>query len=384
MQRLTDNPCGRLVPTIEAQYAFVPDPLPPELPMSPSLVSMLDRASRAVGILVGIGETSPNPHLLIQPFLRREAVLSSRIEGTQASLSDVFAYEAKGETRTGGDVAEVVNYVRALRLGIDRLGSLPISLRLINEVHERLMQGVRGENKRPGTLRDVQVWIGRPGSSIRDACFVPPPPDRLRDLLYDWERFVNEPSDMPPLVRCALMHYQIETIHPYPDGNGRIGRLLITLFLSATAVLPIPLLYMSGYFERDRQRYYDGLLDVSITGDWEPWLLYFLEGVYREAEDALERLRRVRNLQDEWRELLHSRKQSASSLRLLEDLLAHPMTTVRRASALLDMSDPGARRVLDRLIDAGIVTRRDNTWPHLYVAQRLLDEIERPIASGQE
>ena len=384
MQRLTDSPCGRLVPTIEGQYAFVPDPLPPELPMSPSLVSVLDRASRAVGTLVGIGETSPNPHLLIQPFLRREAVLSSRIEGTQASLSDVFAYEAKGDTRTGGDVAEVVNYVRALRLGIDRLGSLPISYRLINEVHERLMQGVRGENNRPGRLRDVQVWIGRPGSSIRDARFVPPPPDRLRDLLYDWERFVNEPSDMPPLVRCALMHYQIETIHPYPDGNGRIGRLLITLFLSATAVLPIPLLYMSGYFERDRQRYYDGLLDVSITGDWEPWLLYFLEGVYREAEDALERLRRVRNLQDEWRELLHSRKASASALRLLEDLLAHPMTTVRRASELLDMSDPGARRVLDRLIDAGIVTRRDDTWPHLYVAQRLLDEIEGPIASGQD
>ena len=150
---------------------------------------------------MGIGETSPNPHLLIQPFLRREAVLSSRIEGTQASLSDVFAYEAKGETRTGGDVAEVVNYVRALRLGIDRLESLPISFRLINEVHERLMQGVRGENNRPGTLRDVQVWIGRPGSSIRDARFVPPPPDRLRDLLYDWERFVNEPSDVPPLVR---------------------------------------------------------------------------------------------------------------------------------------------------------------------------------------
>ena len=291
---------------------------------------------------------------------------------------------AKGETRTGGDVAEVVNYVRALRLGIDRLGSLPISFRLINEVHERLMQGVRGENKRPGRLRDVQVWIGRPGSSIRDARFVPPPPERLRDLLYDWERFVNEPSDVPPLVRCALMHYQIETIHPYPDGNGRIGRLLIMLFLSATGVLPIPLLYMSAYFERDRQRYYDELLDVSITGDWEPWLLYFLEGVYREAEDALQRMRRIRALQDEWRELLHSRKASASALRLLEDLLAHPVTTARRASELLDMSDPGARRVLDRLIDAGIVTRRDDTWPHLYVAQRLLDEIERPIASGQD
>ncbi len=383
MQSLSGSPCGRLVPTIEGQSAFVPDPLPTTLSMSTTLVSLLDKASRAVGTLVGVGETSPNPHLLIQPFLRREAVLSSRIEGTQASLSEVFAYEASVETRPGGDAAEVVNYVRALRYGIDRLDEIPISFRLINEIHERLMRGVRGENKLPGQLRNGQVWIGRPGSSIRDARFVPPPPDLLRDLLFDWETFVNEPGEMPPLVRCALMHYQIETIHPYSDGNGRIGRLLITLFLCAAGVLPIPLLYMSGYFERDRQRYYDELLSVSVTGDWEPWLRYFLDGVSSEAADALERMRRVRALQDEWREILHSRREPASGLRLLEDLLAHPVTTAPRVSELLGMSDPGARRVLDRLIDAGIVTRVEDTWPHLYVAQRLLDEIERPIELGQ-
>ena len=384
MQRLSASPCGRLVPTIEGQRAFVPGPLPGELALSSKLVSLLDSASRAAATLAGVGETISNPHLLIRPFLRREAVLSSRIEGTVASLSDVFAYEAAGRGPPGGDVAEVMNYVTALEYGIGRLDSLPISFRLANELHERLLTGVRGQDRRPGQLRTLQVWIGAPGSSIQEARFIPPPPAYLMDLFHDWEKFANEPTDTPPLIRCALMHYQIETIHPYADGNGRIGRLLITLFLRASGVLPTPLLYLSAYFERDRQRYYDELLNVSETGDWEQWLLYFLEGVRLEAGDALERIRRMRTLQEEWRGLLHDRRESANGLRLLEELFVSPVTTASQASAILGISNAGARRVLSRLIDAGILTRVDNVWPNVYVAHRLLDEIDRPIAPGAD
>ena len=384
MQRLSDSPCGRLVPTIESQWAFVPDPLPAELTMSSKLISLLDSASRAAGTLAGVGETIPNPELLIRPFLRREAVLSSRIEGTVASLSDLFAYEASGRGQPGGDVAEVVNYVTALEYGIDRLEGLPISFRLANELHERLLAGVRGQDRRPGEFRTQQVWIGAPGSSIQEARFIPPPPAYLRDLFHGWERFANQPTDMPPLIRCALIHYQIEAIHPYADGNGRIGRLLIMLFLRASGVLPMPLLYLSAYFERDRQGYYDELFNVSETGDWERWLSYFLKGVYQESRDVLERIRRMRRLQESWRDLLHGRKESANGLRLLEELFLRPVTTASQASATLGISDAGARRVLSRLIDAGIVTRLDKVWPNLYVAQRLLDEIDRPIALRED
>ena len=380
MPNIANSPCGRLVPTIEGQRAFVPNPLPRELALSSGLVSLLDRASSAVGRLSGVGETVPNPHLIIQPFIRREAVLSSRIEGTISSISDVFTYEAVRVRSAEGDVEEVVNYVVALEYGIERLDSLPISLRLLNELHQRLLTDVRGEEKRPGEIRPEQVWIGSPGSPIEDARFIPPPPDYLRDLVYDWERFANDSEDMPPLVRCALMHYQIEAIHPYHDGNGRIGRLMIVLFLCASGVLPTPLLYMSAYFERDRQRYYDELLNVSVTGDWERWISYFLQGVYQESQDALARIRRIRDLQDEYRDLLQNRRETANGFRLLESLFANPFTTVAETSDLLDITDPGARQVLNRLVEAGIVQRIDTTWPNQYVADRLLEEIERPIA----
>ena len=378
MQLLSTSPCGYFVPTIEGQRAFVPDPLPSELSISPGLILLLDRASLAVGTLAGVGETIPNPHLLIRPFIRREAVLSSRIEGTVASLSDVFAYEAAGMRQSKGDVAEVVNYVTTLEYGIERLKTLPISLRLLNELHERLLSGVWGRYRKLGEFREEQVWIGTPGSPIQEARFIPPPPAHLPDLFHEWEKFVNRSTDMPPLIRCALMHYQIEAIHPYPDGNGRIGRLLITLFLCSSGILPIPLLYLSAYFERDRERYYQELYNVSASGNWERWIEYFLKGVHQEARDALERIRRVRRLQEEWRELLHNRRESANGLRLLEELFVNPIMRTSQATELLSISDAGTRQVLNRLVGAGVVTRL-NTWPHLYVAERLLDEINKPI-----
>lgn len=379
MGNLSESPRGELVPTIEGQSAFVPYPLPRELRLSPDTVLLLDDASRAISTLAGVGETVSNPHMLIRPFARREAVLSSRIEGTVASLSDLFEYEAGSGRQDSGDAREVFNYVQALEYGIQRLDDLPISYRLVNELHAKLMAGVRGEHLSPGHFRTGQVWIGAPSSGIREARFVPPPAGSLRELFFEWEDFVNSADNLPPLVRCALMHYQIEAIHPYTDGNGRIGRLLITLFLCASGVLATPLLYMSAYFERDKQRYYDELLDVSRTGDWEQWLSYFLQGVCLESRDALARIRRVRDLESEWRDTLIRRRESANGLRVLDELLTNPVITVPQVTKLLEVTNPGARRILGRLEEAGIVRRIGVTRPNLYVARRLIHEIERPI-----
>ena len=382
LQRMGPSPLGIFTPTIDGQGAFVPASLPREVTLSSKSVYLLDEASRAVATLAGVGETIPNPHLLMQPLLRREALLSSRIEGTVASLTEVFSYEARPQSPARDDVREVVNYVQAMELGVERLQTLPISLRLVNQIHQRLLTGVRGEDKHPGELRKRQVWIGAPGSSIKDARFVPPPPELIRELFLDWETFANETSEIPPLVKCAMMHYQFETIHPYEDGNGRVGRLMITLYLIASGVLSRPLLYLSAYFEADRQRYYDELLNVSATGDWERWLSYFLAGVRGEARDVQARIRRLRQLLEGYRQNLQSRRAPSSDSQLLDEFIANPLMTVSVAADKLDMTTAGASRVLSRLVDAGLIRRDERTWPHLYVAEEVLGALESPIGDG--
>ena len=382
MDQLKNSPCGRLVPSVRGQSAFVPNPLPRHIQLSMALVDSLDEASSAVANLAGVGETIQNPHLLIRPFVRREAVLSSRIEGTQASISDLFQYEASGSRRPRGDVEEVANYVEALDHGLNLLAELPISVRLINQVHSVLMRGVRGGEKRAGELRDGQVWIGSAGAPIEEARYVPPPADLVRDLLFDWERFVNECDTLRPLFQCAMMHYQFEAIHPYLDGNGRIGRLLIPLFLCAKKILPTPLLYLSAYFERDRNAYYDQLFRLSATGDWESWIIYFLQGVAEQAHDALLRVRRVRALHEQKRQVLLERRESANALLLLDEIFARPVMTAGEAARLLDVTPAGARRILERLEQAGIVVEGiGNKWPKLYIATDLLHVIEARTAS---
>ena len=380
-KQLRGSPCGQLVPTDKDQLAFVPDPLPRKLELSSSLVYCLDEASRAVATLSGVGEVISNPHLLIRPFVRREAVLSSKIEGTQASLSELFLFEASGERRPTGDVAEVANYVRAFDHGMALLDKLPICTKLMNEIHMVLMRGVRGADKRPGELRTDQVWIGSPGTPIEEARFIPPPPLYVLDQLGDLERFVNDEIQMPPLIQCALMHYQFEAIHPYLDGTGRIGRLLITLFLCERKVLSIPLLYLSAYFERDRDKYYDRLFKVSETGDWGSWLEYFLEGVAEQAVDALLRTRSVRELKENYRRLLQERRESSNALRLVDELFARPYMTTPIATRLLGVTYAGARGILERLALAGIVEEIPDRWPRLYVARKLLELIDSPIPS---
>lgn len=368
-----------MVPTIEGYQAFVPSGLPRFIDLSPGLISQLDKASLAVGTLAGVGETLANPHLLIRPFLRREAVLSSRIEGTQASISDVFAFEAGERARTS-DTKEVVNYVRALDRGLELLQNLPICTRLANDVHSTLLDGVRGEDKSPGQLRQIQNWIGSGGTNIGDARYIPPPPELVLDLMSDWERFSNEESDMPALIQCALMHYQFEAIHPYVDGNGRIGRLLIVLFLCEKQILPTPLLYLSAFFDKNRDEYIDHLYKVSVTGERDPWLAFFLRGVEDQARDALARSRRVRGLHERYRDLLQSRKESANALRLLDSLFENPYTTAPRVAAILKVTHAGAQGILTRLVRGGILTQVPGGWPRLYIAGELLEAIEAPVA----
>jgi Fic family protein len=333
-------------------------------------------------VLAGIGETLPNPHLLIRPFLRREAVLSSMIEGTQTSISELFMYEASGSKRKpAGDAQEVINYVHALEHGLRLLKTLPLSVRLFNEIHQALMQGVRGRERHPGELRSEQVWIGTEGTGIGDARFIPAPADLVRDLLTDLEVFLNEDLEMPPLVRCALMHYQFEAIHPYFDGNGRIGRLLIVLYLCAARVLPTPLLYLSAYLERNRQQYYDQLYELSATGNWEDWLRFFLAGVEEQSNDAIVRSRRVRDLQDRYRKLLQKERASGNALSLLDALFESPFMTPASAATILDLTWVGAKGVLERLRGAGVVERAGQ-GPIMYVARDLLRMLEAPSADG--
>ena len=306
------RPHGKLVIGTGGYRAFVPAALPPEIAWDGTLAFSLSAADRSIGRLAGEGRRLPNPHLLIRPFIRKEAVLSSRIEGTQASLGELLAAEAGATVeRSPDDLREVGNYVAALEYGLERLESLPLSLRLVRELHERLMRGVRGDIATPGEFRRSQNWIGRPGSILADATYVPPPPSELMACLSAWERFLHDRT-FPPLVHAALVHAQFEAIHPFLDGNGRVGRLLITLLLAQREVMPSPLLYLSAYFESTRSEYYARLLGITERGEWEEWLVYFLDGVASQSEDAIERIQRIDNLLSGWKSGTGARAFAAS------------------------------------------------------------------------
>lgn len=386
---------GRWVRCPEGYSAYVPNPLPPDLLWTPKLVRSLSDADHLVGRLAGEGGRLPNPHLLMRPFIKREAVLSSRIEGTQATLGELLEAEAGVPVeRSPEDLREVRNYVMALEYGIKRLKQLPLSLRLTRELHERLMEGPRGEQATPGDFRRSQNWIGAPGCTLSQASYVPPPPSELMKCLGDWERFLHE-RDTPPLVQVALAHYQFEAIHPFLDGNGRVGRLLITLFLVERKILPTPLLYLSAFFEATRRDYYDLLSAVSTRGEWEAWLVYFLSGVARQSEDALGRAQRINTLLESWRIEVSSASLSPRSrgavkeggrpstvpLRLVDMLAANPFITINRAAEQLKVAYTTAQRGIEKLEKLGIVkqvnkTRRDR----LYCAKAIFDILEEPAA----
>jgi Fic family protein len=369
---------GRVVTTPQGYAAFIPAPLPPKIEYGQDLVLALSRADAALSELSGLGRHLPNPHLLIAPYLRREAVLSSRIEGTKASLSDLLLNEAEaGMPRTANDdVREVQNYVAALEHGLKRLDKLPLSLRLVREIHERLMKGVRGDRATPGEFRRSQNWIGPSGSTPETAPYVPPPPDQMNDALSDWERFLHERDRLPDLVQCAIMHEQFEAIHPFLDGNGRVGRLLITLFLVERGRLSQPLLYLSAYIEAHRQDYYDLLQRVRTHGDWVSWIQFFAAGVTEIATEAVKQASQLMDLREKFRVRLRDK---AKALILLDELFMNPYMFVSKAERVLKVSNPTARQAVRLLEEQGMLKEvSGRTWGRLYLAKPIMNLLQPP------
>jgi len=345
--------------TGEKVNAFIPFPLPPRDPpleLDDDLAQLLARASEQLRLLDLAGDLVPSVEWFVYAFVRKEAVLSAQIEGTQATLMDLLEVEASGEAPVDADVEEVCGYLDALNFAWEELGrdiGAPLSMRLLSEAHQRLLAGARGAGKQPGEVRRSQNWIGgtRPGN----ASFVPPPPHRLSDLLSEFEHAIHDDSDLPPLVRLALLHVQFETLHPYLDGNGRLGRLLITLLLRHWRLLSRPLLYLSLFLKYHRQEYYRRLSAVRSDGDWEGWLAFFLEGIATVAEEAIATARRLHTIVGEARERLLAREDATVlSLRLFELLPQHPLITVNRAVHLLECSRPAAAKAL-RVLEAAAV-----------------------------
>jgi Fic family protein len=367
---------GRLVTTVGGAAAFVPSPLPPELNLSWALSDALARAQGSVGHLRGIGRVLPSPHLLIQPFARREAVLSSRIEGTQASVGDLFLFEIGNPAPERSDVREVANYVAALEYGFGRLHELPVSLRLIREMHAKLLTGVRGESSAPGEFRSVQNWIGKPGTTIADATYVPPPVVEMDAALDVFEKFLHAESHLPALIRLALVHYQFEAIHPFLDGNGRVGRLLITLLLHTEKLLDQPLLYLSAFFERNRDEYYERLLAVSTRGAWSEWVDYFLRAVHDQAVDAVDRGNALLALRDDYRGRMTAARQSTLLVAMIDRLFQSPAVTIAAAARDLGVTYASAKQNVEKLVAAGILEPLSDTRNKVYMAREILALIE--------
>jgi Fic family protein len=337
--------------------AFVPRPLPPEPPVQWDLemIRRLSEADQALGRLDGAARNLLNPDLFVAMYVRREAVLSSQIEGTQSTIDDVLKYELnEGSVGLPPDVNEVVNYVRAMNYGLERLVSLPLSLRLIREIHAELLRDVRGAERNPGQFRSSQNWIGAANSPISRATFVPPPVAEMQKALGELESFLHDES-LPALVHSALAHAQFETIHPFMDGNGRVGRLLITFLLVHRSVLDRPLLYLSVFLKRHRAEYYDRLMAIRHEGDWEGWLRFFLTGVAESATEATENARAVNDLRERTRNLLQSVNAGMRALDLLDVLFQRPLVNVNLVKDTLGVAFLTANRLVERFVDMRIL-----------------------------
>ncbi len=360
--RTTEFPAraGRYVTQPGGYRAFIPAPLPPTPPVQlvGDLQRSLSEADRALGRLDGSVLTLPNPDLFVFMYVRKEAVLSSQIEGTQSSLQDLLAAEAHilGESRPR-DVDEVVNYVRAMNHGLARLAELPVSVRLIREIHAELLKRVRGSRLTPGELRRSQNWIGPGGCTLAEATFVPPPPTEVPTSLGALETFLHDRDDIPLLIKIGLAHAQFETIHPFLDGNGRVGRLLITFLLCERAALHKPVLYLSHFLKRHRQAYYDHLQAVRDSGDWEGWLTFFLRGVGEVSVQAAETARKILELREAHRRNIteHLGRAAGNGHRVLERLYERPIMSVSDVRELLGTTFAGANQIVQRLVDLKIL-----------------------------
>lgn len=360
MQNSAPGRAGRYINQPTGYRAFIPATLPPDPPigMGGGVQQALADASLALGRLDGAVLTLPDPDLFVFMYVRKEAVLSSQIEGTQSSLQDLLAAEAKilAPDRPA-DVGEIVNYIAAMKHGLARLPSLPVSVRLIREIHERLLQGVRGSRLTPGELRRSQNWLGPGGCTLNEAAFVPPPPDVVPQALGDLELFLHAEDDVPLLIKVGLAHAQFETIHPFLDGNGRVGRLLITFLLCERGALHKPVLYLSHYFKQHRQSYYDHLQAVRDAGDWEGWLRFFLRGVTDVSGQATETARRILALREQYRDriLQHFGGAAGNGLKVLDRLFRQPIVSVNEVKKLTGTTYPAANQLVQRLVEQRVL-----------------------------
>jgi len=365
----------------DTHWAFVPALIPRQLDWSARVLSALSDADREVGRLDGLAQLLPNPDLLTMPYMRLESMASSRLEGTQTALADVLAAEAQGRDDDGtGNVREVLNHTRAMRQGLARLPELPVSLRLVRDLHAVLLEGVRGDETERGHFRRSQVCIAPPHLGIDYASYVPPPANLLPELLDDWERFIADPpaADMPVLIQLAVMHYQFEAIHPFRDGNGRIGRLLVTFLLCQRGILQQPLLYLSAYLEAYRSEYYERLLAVSRDGDWDGWLEFFLHGVRVQAREAARLCREIVGLRERLRQDVQAYSRSANMQVLVDHLFENPIITVPRAARVLEVTPQTARNLVNTLVEMEVVSEITSEGrTRLYSASPLLELIVR-------
>ena len=374
--KIKKSTSGKILKTLKGYNAFIPNPLPPELEWNTELVIALSKADHIMGMLCREGSKLPNPHLLMRPFIAREAVFSSKIEGTQATLGEILADEAGAQVdRDKADLQEVQNYIAAFNYGLNRMKSIHLSLRLIKEIHAELLQGVRGGHATPGEFRWTQNWIGKPGSTLSTAKYVPPPPEEMMECLAKFELFLHD-SPLPPLIHVALCHYQFEAIHPFLDGNGRIGRLLITLLLIEKKVLPSPILYLSAFFEETRDEYYRQLYNVSSKGTWNEWLIYFLQGVALQSQDVLSRAERINNLILTWQLSVGSSK---SLQAIVKNLAINPYLTLKKITEQLDLPLTTVQRSIKKLEDLEIITQTsEKKRDRVYCATQILNILEEP------
>jgi Fic family protein len=373
-EEFTASAPGELLRTLQGDWSFLPNRLPPTLRWDTDLVARVARAERAVGRLRGMGEKLANPQPLVRFFLRREAELSSRIEGTTAGVQTMLLFEQQPDVETdSGDVREVHNAYRALEFGVQSLAHRPISLHLVKEMHELLLRGVRGDDTAPGQFRYIQVFIGAT-RDIGDARFVPSPPPHVEPAMRDLIRYVTEPDDLPSLVRAGLVHYQFEAIHPFGDGNGRLGRVLLLLMLIREGVLPIPLFNLSAHLERNRLEYYDRLLRVSQRGEWEQWLRFFLAGVVDETDDAICRIERIEQLRAAYQTRVRTPRSSALLPRLIDHLFAQPAITRNGVAELLGIGYTSAQALVDKLLRTNIVRKvPGRRREQIYLARGIVD-----------
>jgi len=351
---------GTYVDQTTGYAAFIPNPLPPHPPVNidQELQTLLSKADRALGRLDGSIQTLPDPKLFVFMYVRKEAVLSSQIEGTQSSLNDILSMEARVlDPDRPDDVSEVLNYVNAMNFGMERLENIPISGRLVREIHERLLQGVRGQHGNPGEFRTSQNWIGTGGCSLADAIFVPPPPDKINDGISDLERFIHDQEPLPLLLKIGLIHAQFETIHPFVDGNGRVGRLLITFLLCQQEILQSPVLYISHYFKKHQQEYYRHLQAVRDDGGWENWLKFFVQGIAEVSNEATATARNIVAMREAHREKIITEfgRTAGNGLTVLESLFNQPIVNVDTMAQKLGVTYQAANNLAQRFVDAEIL-----------------------------